>query len=161
VPTGTCKFPAHHAGPSAGRPIGLLALIVAGAVVIAHWRSVVVVLVVTAILAAATALVVMLVHRRHEGDAEHRAWELDRQAAAGRQITRPQPPAVHNHVHLHGTAAAGERPADPQPLPAVAALWSLPEGQMQAILDRAGISAELLAARIAGGAIRAAIEDER
>jgi len=47
MPTGTCKYPEHHTGPSAGPPISLLVLIALGAVVIAYWRTVVIALVVT------------------------------------------------------------------------------------------------------------------
>jgi len=164
MPTGRCNYPEHH-GPSAGPPFALIGLIALGAVVVAFWHAVIVVLVVVLALAGITCGVVALLHnhRRHyDPELERAALQQRARAALPQRQPAAATPAVHNHVHLHGTAAAAaERPADPQPLPAVAALWGLPEAEMQAILDRAGISAELLAARIAGGVIRGAIEDKR
>jgi uncharacterized membrane protein YraQ (UPF0718 family) len=129
MPTGTCNFPQHH-GPSAGQPISLVILIALGAIIIAHWRTVLVCLVVSVILTVFVALMVMLIHRRHESAAEHRAWFVERQAelqrrAARQQIAQPrsrpaqeihhhhhvhqlpapQPQQIHQHIHLHGLTA--------------------------------------------------------
>jgi hypothetical protein len=61
MPTGTCRYPAHH-GPSAGPPLGLLGAIAAGALIITHWHAVLVTLAVVAVLAVAGVAVVMLWH---------------------------------------------------------------------------------------------------
>jgi hypothetical protein len=125
MPTGTCRYPEHHTGPSAGPPIGLLALIAAGAVIVAYWRTVVVVLVVTGILAVVAAAVVMLIHnhrRYHDPELERQVAALERVGQAIRNSTAAQPhampaarpapalesaPVIHHHLHLHGISADG------------------------------------------------------
>lgn len=62
--TAHCRHPEHH-GPSAGPPLGLLAAIALGAVVIAFWHTVIVALVVVAILASIAGAVMLLVHAAH------------------------------------------------------------------------------------------------
>jgi hypothetical protein len=125
MPTGTCKYPAHH-GPSAGQPIGLVVLIAIGAVIVIHWRTVVACLIVAVVLVVLASAVMMLWHRRYDltpapesvlelPDADRRvivgpaaaravaartaALEAEIAALRARQIDAP---AVHNHLHLHG-----------------------------------------------------------
>src|SRR5215469_6368556 len=91
MPTGRCEFPSHHYGPSAGGPLGLLAAIAVGAVVIANWHTVVVALVVVAILACIAGAVMLMIH--NHGSAYD--LELERQAAAERaQQPRTAPYSV-------------------------------------------------------------------
>lgn len=123
MPTGRCQFPEHHS-PSAGPPLGLLAAIALGALVIAFWHAVIVALVVVAILAAAAGMVFLLIHNHGSGYDP----ELERQAAAERtQLARTAagaaiseqspamlypprrdaleaPPVMHQHLHLHGVS---------------------------------------------------------
>jgi len=121
MPTGNCRYPEHHSGPGAGAPIGLVAAILAGALIVIEWRTVAVVLAVVAALLIATAAVVMLWHS-HTAQPYDAAWsepanvrgadntsilqarvdQLERQFASGPAIT---PPVTHQHLHLHGLAA--------------------------------------------------------
>jgi hypothetical protein len=80
MPTSHCNYPNHH-GPSAGPPLGLLAAIALGAVVIAHWHTVVVALVVVAVLAAVAGGVMLLVHAAHAEPYEAPDRGQDTQAA--------------------------------------------------------------------------------
>lgn len=121
MPTGTCHYPAHH-GPSAGPPIGLLAAIAIGALIITHVHAVLVTLAVVAALAVAGAAVVMLWHS-HRAAPYDASWdgtelqdavaaraevhplavrvaELEQQLAERRAIEAPQ-----QHLHLHGIDA--------------------------------------------------------
>ncbi len=109
MPTGTCNYPSHHAGPSAGPPIALVVLIAAGAVIVAFWHVVVVALAVTGILAVAAGAVAMLLHnhRRYYDPGLERQAALDRAQPAGLPAPRPAAaleaaPVVHHHLHLHG-----------------------------------------------------------
>jgi hypothetical protein len=121
MPTGRCLYPSHHDSPSAGPPLGLLAAIALGAVVIAFWHQVIVALVVVAILACIAGAVMLLIHNHGSGydpDLERRAnaEQATRQArAAPHSVTdgRRYPPlasparneleaapVVHNHLHV-------------------------------------------------------------
>jgi hypothetical protein len=134
MPTGTCNYPQHHR-PSAGQPVAWLVILGLGAIVVTHWHTVVVCLIVAAVLMMAGVPVLLLLHNRHSGYDE----QIERQAEIERLRARQIEAPVHNHIHLHGVRASAS----------VAALWGVPEDQMQAILARAGISADQLAARIA------------
>ena len=81
MPTGTCNFPEHHGGPSAGPPLGLIAAILAGALILAHWHAVVLVLAVVGVLAAGLVAVVMLWHSAHSAPYDA-AWHEDSEPAA-------------------------------------------------------------------------------
>jgi hypothetical protein len=124
MPTGACKFPEHHGGSSAGQVISLIICIALGAIVVAHWRTVVVCLIVTGVLLTVVAAVMAMWHRRHESAAEHQAWLVERQAeldrrTARQQVTARQPQQIHNHVHLHGVRTediAGIIARRPQPI---------------------------------------------
>jgi hypothetical protein len=138
MPTGTCNYPAHH-GPSSGPPIGFLAALVVGALIVAEWHAVVIVAAVVAVLAVLGVGVVMLVHS-HRSVPYDAAWaelephvterlsvtaapqlqarvaELERQLAA-RQIEAPA-----QHLHLHGLspdaiAALSGQLGQPAPIP--------------------------------------------
>lgn len=122
MPTGTCRFAQHH-GPSASPPIGLVAALIVGALIIANLHAVIVTLAVVAVLAVLGAGVVLLVHS-HRSAPYDAAWteletpaetlaieaaparaealqtrvsELERQLADRRVIEAPA-----QHLHLHG-----------------------------------------------------------
>ena len=120
MPTGTCKYPEHHGSPGAGAPIGLVAAIAAGALIVAFWHVVIVVLAVVAVLAVLTAGVAMLWHS-HTAVPYDAAWsepanvrgadntsilqarvdQLERQLAERHAIA-----PVHQHLHLHNVDPA-------------------------------------------------------
>jgi uncharacterized protein (UPF0335 family) len=122
MPTGTCRYPHHHGGPSAGPPIGLLLAIIAGALIITHVHAVVVTLAVVAILAVLGTGVMLLVHSHRSapydgawaeqedvtstlsvtaaGQLQARVGQLEREAAERRAIEAPQ-----QHLHIHGVSA--------------------------------------------------------
>ena len=94
MPTSHCNYPHHH-GPSAGPPLGLLAAIALGAVVIAFWHTVIVALVVVTILAAIAGGVMLLVHAAH-------AEPYD--AAAGAEDAATVTAAVEQQLLAHRVA---------------------------------------------------------
>jgi hypothetical protein len=122
MPTGTCRFPEHH-GPDAGPPLGFLAAVIAGALIVAEWHAVIIVLAVVAVLAVLGAGVLMLWHS-HVSVPYDAAWpevgiiadtsssipaaglqarvaELELlQLAERRAIEAPQ-----QHLHIHGVSA--------------------------------------------------------
>ena len=125
MPTGTCRYPGHHSGPSAGPPIALVVAIAAGALIITHVGAVLVALAVVAALAALGGVAAMLLHSHRSvpydaawGDTElpaavtttlsvtpssqlaARVAGLEAQLAERRAIEAPQ-----QHLHLHGVSA--------------------------------------------------------
>jgi hypothetical protein len=112
MPTGTCKFPEHHSGPSAGPPLGLFAAVAAGAVIVAEIHTVVIVLAVVAVLAVLAAGVFMLWHSAHSApydaawdEPEHQATALPAPAAA--LPAAQHGPVTVQTVHVHTAAADG------------------------------------------------------
>jgi hypothetical protein len=134
MPTGTCRYPHHHSGggPSAGLPVGLLAAIGIGVLVVTRAHSaasmlhvvLVVTLAVVAVLAVAGVAVAMLVHS-HRAEAYDASWsdpepqdavaitaevhplqarvdQLEQQLAERQAIAAP---VTHQHLHLHGVSA--------------------------------------------------------
>src|SRR5215472_10181492 len=126
MPTGTCNFPQHHHDPGVGQPIGLVVLIALGAVIVAHWRTVVVCLVVAVVLVVFGCAAMLLWHRQHAlNSASESLLELPGAArsvvvgpAAARAVAartaaleaeiaellarQIEAAPVHNHLHFHG-----------------------------------------------------------
>ena len=124
MPTGHCNFPEHH-GPGKSGPGALLAAIIAGAIVVYEWRTMLVVLAVVVVLAVAAAAVAMLWHS-HTAEPYDASWsvsepaaqplhasastqllqarvsQLERQLAERRAIAAP---VTHQHLHIHGVDA--------------------------------------------------------
>jgi hypothetical protein len=130
MPTGTCRYPHHHSGPSAGPPIGLLLAIGAGVLIVTHLHAaagalhavVVVTLAVVAVLAVAGVAVAMLVHS-HRAEPYDASWSNDAEPQDAITVTASTPllqarvdqlerqlaerhaiaaPVTHQHLHLHG-----------------------------------------------------------
>jgi hypothetical protein len=105
MPTGCCHYPAHHDSPSAGAPIGLILAMIAGALIVTHWHTVVVVLTVVAVLAVITTAVVMLFHA-HRSVPYDAAYSGDRRQDTPRQLQAGQSaPVTTQVVHVHATPA--------------------------------------------------------
>jgi hypothetical protein len=127
MPTGRCNFPAHH-GPSASPPVGFLSALIAGAVIVAEWHTVLIVLAVVAVLAVVGVGAVMLVHS-HRAEPYDATWAESALAEAHQEaitpawqarvdrleadlaraldaVERRPTEAPAQHLHLHGVSAA-------------------------------------------------------
>lgn len=130
MPIGSCRYPQHH-GPSAGPPLGLLAGVAAGAVIVAAWHVVLVVVSVVAVLGMVAGAVMLLWHSHTaqpydaQTDAEQPADRVHvtagavtlaarvaaLEAAQAAQLEGAAQAAQleggqHVHLHLHGPAGA-------------------------------------------------------
>lgn len=123
MPTGNCRFPEHHPGPSAKPVIGWVVALGLGALIITHLHAVELVLIVLGILIAFAVPVLLLWHNHgsaYDPDLEHQAAvkraQMPRTAAHSVTATQSRavpvadrtaaleaaPTVVHNHLHLHG-----------------------------------------------------------
>jgi hypothetical protein len=126
-----CQFPEHHSSGSGGgsaAAAGLLLTVIAGVLIATHLRAVIIALAVAAGVAVAGIFARAAIRSHRPArmpydaawhDSEHQAAEpaaavlTARVAQLERQLARRQaapraiaPPAVHQHLHLHGMDAA-------------------------------------------------------
>jgi len=140
MPTGTCNYPHHHHGPSAGPPAGFLAALAAGALIVAEWRTVLVVLAVCAVLAVLGVCVALLVHS-HRAAPYDASWAEPEDAAYSAEVTQGNP----WEAHARTAALAAENAA----LRAELAARQLEAPQQHLHLHLHGVTAEDLAAIVA------------